>query len=131
MTLSKENDVYDITENDVVVFDNIVLNSGNSHDTNTGKFVCPIDEVYFFTWTALSDSKNDFSSELAINGVPFIFNIVDNDLTEDHMSSTASLTVKFVRGDEVWIRGHGKEGKYLHSTWTNGIPVTVFTGFRL
>lgn len=129
-TLSNGNIKSDITEDDVVVFDNTVLNAGSAYNNKTGKFTCPESGTYFFSWTALSDVYKDFSSQLAINGAPYLVNVVDNDSTDDHLSSTSSMTVQLVKGDEVWIRGHTTEGVYLEATW-DSVAVSVFTGFSL
>lgn len=127
-TLSNGNTKTDISENDVVVFDKILLNEGGAYSNTSGKFTCPRDGPYFFSWTTLSDAYKDFSSELTVNGSPYIVNVVDNDVTDDHLSSTTSLTVELKKGDNVWIKGHTTEGKFLEAAWDD-VPVTVFTGF--
>lgn len=120
-----------LSDGTVVIFDKAPLNVGGVYDTENGKFTCKDDGLYFFSWTTLSQSKQDFTSALVVNGNGIAENIVDNDVTDDALTGSSSVVVHLRKGDLAWIGVVGAEGKYLRDTWAKGIPASVFTGFKI
>ncbi|CAG2248576.1 unnamed protein product [Mytilus edulis] len=127
LSSNKEN----LIDGTVVIFNRAPLNVGGGYDTASGKFTCKEDGLYFFSWTTLSNSRKDFTSALFVNGNGIAENIVDNDETIDTMTGSSSAIFQMRKGDVAWIGVVGSEGTYLRHTWVNGIPASVFTGFKI
>ncbi|XP_056015788.1 heavy metal-binding protein HIP-like [Ostrea edulis] len=110
----------------VVVFGKVTLNSGSAYNGNTGIFTAPTDGIYSFTWTILTSPGSNFFTEIVMNG-----NIVGYDYANGksggshHESSSTTAVIRMKKKERVWIRTHGKEGRYAYAAWSS------FSGFRL
>ncbi|XP_062576639.1 heavy metal-binding protein HIP-like, partial [Saccostrea cucullata] len=110
----------------VVVFGKVTQNSGNAYNANTGKFIAPEDGLYFFLWTILTRDGKIFNTQIVLNGNIFGYNNADGVSGNSNLASgSSSAVIKMKKKDEVWIRTHGKDGKYAYAEWSS------FTGFKL
>ena len=44
-----------------IIYDEELINVGGHYQSTTGKFVCPDDDYYFFTWSVLNDQRVTFT----------------------------------------------------------------------
>ncbi|XP_061177415.1 heavy metal-binding protein HIP-like isoform X2 [Saccostrea echinata] len=110
----------------VVVFGNIILNTGNAYDGITGKFTAPEHGIYSFSWTILTTTGKYFHTEIVLNGNIIGYNHVDGTTGSSHYSSgSSSAIIKMKKNDKVWIRTHGDHGKFAYENWSS------FSGFKL
>ena len=116
--------------NSVVIFDELPLNLGGSYDRYTGKFTCKEDGLYTFSWTTLTKYKEDFSSELVVDGTAVAVNAVDSDASDDYMTGSLTAIVEMKTGEKAWIRVQSGDGDHLEANW-NSVPNTVFSGYKL
>ncbi|CAG2216286.1 C1QL [Mytilus edulis] len=79
-TLSSSHD--NLPANTVVMFDTVSLNEGDAYDGTTGKFTCPEDGLYHFSWTTVSNARKDFVSVLVANDRKIAENAVDSDFRQ-------------------------------------------------
>ncbi|XP_076077641.1 uncharacterized protein LOC143048080 [Mytilus galloprovincialis] len=120
-----------LKQNTIVIFDVVRLNIGSAYDGTTGKFTCKEDGVYTFSWTTLSNAKQDFTSALVVDGTPIASNVVDNESTDDALSGSIRVIVKMTKGQEAWIKAVGSQGDYVYGSWYGSIPSSVFSGFKI
>ncbi|XP_062615499.1 heavy metal-binding protein HIP-like [Saccostrea cucullata] len=109
----------------VVVFGNVLLNTGNAYDGTTGKFTAPEDGIYSFTWTILTQPGKYFHTEMVLNGHIISYNYVNGVSGNSHYSSgSSSAIIKMKKNDKIWIRTYG-DGKFAYENWSS------FSGFKL
>jgi complement C1q subcomponent subunit C len=125
MSSFKEN----LPTNSVVVFDKASLNVGEAYDNTTGKFTCKVDGLYTFSWTTMSNPKKDLTTVLNTSGRRVAVQVVDNDLTDDALSSSSTVVVRMRKGEQTWISA--VEGDYLTTIWNSAMPVSIFSGFKI
>ena len=126
MSASKEG----IHRNSVVVFDQTSLNVGEAYDKTTGKFTCKVDGLYTFSWTTMSNPLKDFTTVLIMSGRRRVAEqVVDNDETDDALSSSSTVVVRMRKGEQTWISA--VEGAYLTTIWNSAMPVSIFSGFKI
>ncbi|XP_063415794.1 uncharacterized protein LOC134697446 [Mytilus trossulus] len=123
-------DKKNLPANSVVMFDTVSPNEGGAYDGTTGKFTCPEDGLYHFSWTTVSGEGEDFSSVLVANGNIIAANAVDSDSVSDTMTGTSNVIVRMMKGQKAWIAVQVSEGDHLDMAW-NGSPCSMFSGFKL
>ncbi|CAC5362380.1 C1QL [Mytilus coruscus] len=114
----------------VVIFDTVSVNEGDAYDGTAGKFTCPEDGLFHFSWTTVSGDGKDFTSVLVANDNTIAANAVDSDSVSDHMTGTSNVIVRMIKGQKAWIAVHKGDGKHLNKEW-NGSPCSMFSGFKL
>lgn len=62
---------------ETVIFNQVSLNEGKAYNTTSREFTAPVDGVYFFSWTILSDAEKYFITEIVLNSIPIAFNCTD------------------------------------------------------
>ena len=124
MSSDKEN----LPRKSVVVFDQASLNVGEAYDETTGKFTCKVDGLYTFSWTTVSSPKKDLTTELITSGSRVARNIVDNDETDDFLSSSSTVVVRMRKGEQTWIGVF--KGEKLTAQW-GPVPSSMFSGFKI
>lgn len=108
-----------------IVFDHLLTNLGEMYDGHIGRFTCPVNGTYFFSFSIL---------KLAIN-MPLYINLMRNeevmvsayanDGAPDHETASNQATLPLFQGDQVWLRLH--RGAIYGSTWN----YSTFSGFLL
>lgn len=127
-TLSSDKN--DLPTNAVVIFDTVSLNEGDAYDGTAGKFTCPEDGLYHFSWTTVSGDDKDFTSVLVANDRKIAENVVDSDSVSDTMTGTSNVIVRMIKGQKAWIAVQSSDGKHLDKNWGDS-PCSMFSGFRL
>jgi complement C1q subcomponent subunit C len=112
----------------VVLFDQASLNVGEAYDETTGKFTCKVDGLYTFSWTTVSSPEKDLTTELITSGSRVARNLVDNDKTDDFLSSSSTVVVRMRKGEQTWISV--VKGDQLTAEWST-VPTSMFSGFKI
>nr|XP_034307104.1 complement C1q tumor necrosis factor-related protein 3-like [Crassostrea gigas] len=95
-----------------VKFNQVSLNEGSAYNTTTGKFTAPLDGVYSFSWTTMSNTGKYFITEIVLNGIPMAYNYTDSrGLSAGHSMASSHANIKMKKGDRVWIRTHQNYGQ--------------------
>ena len=76
----------------------------------------------------MSNINNDFSSVLITSGRRVAEQVVDNDSTDDGLSSSSTVIVRMRKGEQTWIRV--VKGDFLKATW-HSVSVSMFSGFKI
>nr|XP_034307450.1 complement C1q tumor necrosis factor-related protein 2-like [Crassostrea gigas] len=114
LTKSLEN----MKNQETVIFDKVSLNEGNAYNKTSGIFTAPMDGIYSFTWSILTQSGKYFVSEIVQNGHKVASNYCDGRGHDYWSMSTEHANIKMKKGDKVWIRTHGTWGQFaLGSDW--------------
>nr|XP_034307108.1 complement C1q tumor necrosis factor-related protein 3-like [Crassostrea gigas] len=97
---------------ETVKFNQVSLNEGSAYSTTTGKFTAPVDGVYSFSWTTMSNTGEYFITEIVLNGIPMAYNYTDSrGLSAGHSMASSHANIKMKKGDRVWIRTHQNYGQ--------------------
>ncbi|XP_038075636.1 collagen alpha-1(X) chain-like [Patiria miniata] len=113
------------SDDQVIIFDNIMTNLGGGYDSQTGLFTCLIPGAYFFTTSVqrMLSSRNPFV-QLKHNSA-LIFTAYDNHHNHYHQSSNSAVLV-LTRGDRVWLEVG--DGNGIHSSTNRD---SSFSGFLI
>ncbi|XP_076021090.1 uncharacterized protein c1qtnf2 [Genypterus blacodes] len=107
-------------------FNRIMLNEGNHYNSTSGKFVCAIPGVYYFTYDITLANKH-LAIGLVHNGQykikTFDANTGNNDV------SSGSTVLQLRESDQVWLQIFYSEqnGLFFDPFWTD----STFTGFLI
>ncbi|XP_022082660.1 complement C1q subcomponent subunit B-like [Acanthaster planci] len=114
-------------QGDVIIFDNIETNLGDSYSSQSGVFTCSVPGVYFFTASFLSMySTTRPYVKLKKNDI-VVFSIYDSQPNQYQQSSNSAV-VSLATGDRVWLEfGSGSRGVYGES----GNRYMCFSGFLI
>nr|XP_033794557.1 complement C1q-like protein 4 [Geotrypetes seraphini] len=111
--------------NEVLKFDDVVTNVGNSYEPASGKFTCPLPGMYFFTYHVLMRGGDGTSmwADLMKNAQVRASAIAqDADQNYDYASNSVILHLEV--GDEIYIK---LDGGKVHGGNTN--KYSTFSGF--
>jgi len=86
----------DVTYTGIVVLPNTSFNYGDCYSTATGKFTAPVDGIYHFNWTCLS---NDLTGRAALYRNSGLI------VQGENAAKTLAATVALSAGDTVWLAG--------------------------
>ena len=93
---------------DVVKFDHVQLNEGNSYNSSSGAFTCPKSGVYLVTWFFINNnpqpSKTPVWLRLEVNGAMYAFAGLHK--YEQHNPAFRSHLVALKQGDKIQIVAH-------------------------
>ncbi|CAL8263837.1 unnamed protein product [Lota lota] len=107
-------------------FSRILLNEGNHYNASSGKFVCAVPGVYYFTYDITLANKH-LAIGLVHNGnykiKTFDANTGNNDV------ASGSTVLQLQRNDQVWLQifYSGQNGLFFDPYWTD----STFTGFLI
>ena len=83
------------SDNDVVVFDNVITNVGGGYSTDTNRFTCPVEGLYLLslTLTQAHDMTNVIQAAIMLEeeNVGEVFSVADDD-DEDKEGDQSSIT---------------------------------------
>ncbi|KAJ3588328.1 hypothetical protein NHX12_011921 [Muraenolepis orangiensis] len=107
-------------------FSRVLLNEGNHYNASSGKFVCAVPGVYYFTYDITLANKH-LAIGLVHNGLYKIKTFDGN--TGNHDVSSASTVLRLQRSDQVWLQifVSGQNGVFFDPYWTD----STFTGFLI
>ncbi|XP_030000756.1 complement C1q tumor necrosis factor-related protein 2 [Sphaeramia orbicularis] len=107
-------------------FSRILLNEGNHYNATSGKFVCAIPGVYYFTYDITLANKH-LAIGLVHNGQYKIKTFDAN--TGNHDVASGSTVLQLQQSDQVWLQIFYSEqnGLFFDPFWTD----STFTGFLI
>ncbi|XP_069027415.1 complement C1q tumor necrosis factor-related protein 2 isoform X1 [Embiotoca jacksoni] len=107
-------------------FSRILLNEGNHYNVSSGKFVCAIPGVYYFSYDITLANKH-LAIGLVQNGQYKIKTFDAN--TGNHDVASGSTVLQLQQSDEVWLQIFYSEqnGLFFDPFWTD----STFTGFLI
>lgn len=107
-------------------FSRILLNEGNHYNASSGKFVCAVPGVYYFTYDITLANKH-LAIGLVHNGQYKIKTFDAN--TGNHDVASGSTIIRLQRSDQVWLQIFYAEqnGLFFDPFWTD----STFTGFLI
>uniref|UniRef100_A0A087XT76 C1q and TNF related 2 n=1 Tax=Poecilia formosa TaxID=48698 RepID=A0A087XT76_POEFO len=107
-------------------FSRILLNEGNHYNASSGKFVCQIPGVYYFTYDITLANKH-LAIGLVHNGQYKIKTFDAN--TGNHDVASGSTVLNLKQSDQVWLQIFYSEqnGLFFDPFWTD----STFTGFLI
>ncbi|KAK9517961.1 hypothetical protein VZT92_023292 [Zoarces viviparus] len=107
-------------------FSRILLNEGDHYNTTSGKFVCVIPGVYYFTYDITLANKH-LAIGLVHNGQYKIKTFDAN--TGNHDVASGSTVLHLQQSDQVWLQIFYSEqnGLFFDPFWTD----STFTGFLI
>ncbi|XP_060094328.1 complement C1q tumor necrosis factor-related protein 2 [Heteronotia binoei] len=109
-----------------IKFDKILMNEGGHYNASSGKFVCSIPGIYYFTYDITLANKH-LAIGLVHNGQYRIKTFDANTGNHDVASGATILSLK--QDDEVWLQIFYSEqnGLFYDPYWTD----SLFTGFLI
>ncbi|XP_074246651.1 complement C1q tumor necrosis factor-related protein 2 isoform X5 [Saimiri boliviensis] len=109
-----------------IKFDKILMNEGGHYNASSGKFVCSVPGIYYFTYDITLANKH-LAIGLVHNGQYRIRTFDANTGNHDVASGSTILALK--QGDEVWLQIFYSEqnGLFYDPYWTD----SLFTGFLI
>jgi hypothetical protein len=108
------------TAGDTIVFTDILLNLGDSYNTDTGVFTVPLGGIYLFTVQLCYDQSMYIDYGLVVDGV-----YMDIARHQDNYSSVCcyklTTTISVKSGNKVWVKVINRpgSGKILYQSDTN------------
>lgn len=115
-----------VKNQETVIYDKVLLNEGKAYDKITGKFTATVKGVYAFSWTTLTFSGKYFITEIVHNGNIIAYSYCDGRGLSGYAGTSNQANIKMEKGDKVWIRAHGNDGKFAM-----GGHYCNFSGFKI
>lgn len=129
---SRTGELQDLKTRETVIFNQASMNEGNAYNTTSGEFTAPVDGIYFFNWSTLSDTGKYFITELVLNSIPIAYNYSDGrgrTRSAGYVMTSSHANIKMKKGDKVWIRTYHNYGQFarcgVKGEWCK------FSGFKL
>lgn len=109
-----------------IKFDRILMNEGGHYNASSGKFICSIPGIYYFTYDITLANKH-LAIGLVHNGQYRIKTFDAN--TGNHDVASGSTVLALKEQDEVWLQIFYSEqnGLFYDPYWTD----SLFTGFLI
>ena len=115
-------------ENEPIIMDKVLLNTGGAYDTLTGSFVCLDDKLYMFSYTATTESEGRVDSGIYMDGERIRRNRTTyTTMNATSGSSTTSVIICCQEGSRIHIMhevSHNAAIFYL-------AYYTTFSGYKL
>jgi hypothetical protein len=117
-TVCLSHDITPVGPGQIINFDHIVTNIGNSYNPHGGLFTARVPGVYLFSVTAMALPNQYINVEVVKNDVRLVLCYHVGE------SGTCVVTVHLATGEDVWVKhsaGNGIRG--THSTFS-GVLIT-------
>ena len=113
-----------LSPNQVIVFNDVLLNVGSPYHNAYGTFVAPVPGVYFFTTSLLAYGKTSHHAKLVRDGQELAK--VDFNDADGYDDSSQAVIVELDKGDIVAVQNADYTGMVYH-----GYNYSTFSGFLL
>jgi hypothetical protein len=107
-----------------LVFPKVIHNIGGGYNPSTGVFTAPTEGHYVFFVTVVEYNQQYSRVDIVLNGTSKVRTLGDDNAA--YQTGANMVVLQLQRGDTVWIRHASGKGYY-----TDSVPVTTFSGFRL
>ncbi|XP_063433864.1 complement C1q-like protein 3 [Mytilus trossulus] len=108
-----------------IVFDHVYTNIGNGYNPKTGKFMVPLNGLYRFGSTGMSQSKDIVHLQMNKNGVE----VARSTAQQNYNTADMEAILELEKGDSIEVtrrRNSNKQTERLH-----GNRLASFTGFLI
>ena len=116
------------TQEEIIVFDQILTNAGGHYNVDTSSFVCPYEGLYLVSAHVQSYyvAPNRITADLMYNKDMLVRMSISHTDNSSHRTSTTIVT-ECARGDILWVKFTSDGTRALHCSSGR----TVFTGYML
>ncbi|XP_045192535.2 complement C1q tumor necrosis factor-related protein 3-like [Mercenaria mercenaria] len=127
---------HNLTQDQPIIYNKVLLNDGGGYNTNTGMFTAPVAGVYLFSYSVgakvIPDvhlSQYDVFTRLIVDGVHQLSAVAESTSTWDDEQGSTTAIVYVPDGATVWTKHEFKGGNNLYSAEFERI--TSFAGTLL
>lgn len=113
-----------IGSNQIIVFERVITNIGQAYSSQTGVFTAPVDGIFLFTTTLLTENNKEIWCYVMLNGKD-VARINERGTDGRHGSGSQTVILQLNEGDEVDVRN----SKYLFAL--QGGAYGSFAGFLI
>ena len=112
------------TNNDIVLYDELISNFGEYFDLDLDVFVCPYSGIYWFSLSCYNDPGYGCLPAITIEGNMLVQAIGPTD-NEDRNSGSVSTIAECNAGQRVWVKNGGTTSVYS----IQNARANTFSGF--
>ena len=124
-TAALSNDVVNLGDNQIIIFDHSFTNIGHNYDVNTGIFTCEIPGMYVFYVHTLAEPGKHLETEIVKNNQNCAQTYAYD---KEAFSSGSNMCVtNLQKGDTMYVRSHGS--LHDHTGAVIDFWYTSFSGF--
>lgn len=108
-------------DHQIIVFDNVITNIGNTYNGHLGSFIAPVNGIYVFSVTLVTSSNAGFHGNIVRNGelVTRLY------ASTGYQTASQTVVLQLQKGDDVCIQNADVD------TTIFGYKYTLFSGFLL
>uniref|UniRef100_A0A8W8JAF0 C1q domain-containing protein n=1 Tax=Magallana gigas TaxID=29159 RepID=A0A8W8JAF0_MAGGI len=107
-----------------LIFDVVIMNTGNGYNPSTGVFTSPIGGTFVFYVSAVEYLSKYLRIDVVLNSVSKVRALGEG--SAGFQTGTNMVVLNLQKGDSVWVKHSA--GKGYHS---ESVPVTTFSGFLI
>ena len=109
-----------------VLFDNVITNEGEAFIPTQNVFLCPIDGVYYFSYTALTNYRQTGLSAIYMDGTLLVSSYCDN---AANSVAANSVLIFCPEGAIVYVQCEASESSDSCHLSGSGVNYSSFSGF--
>lgn len=109
---------------DVIEFDEILLNEGNHYDPTSSKFTCPVDIGVYYVAVTFRRFASEFLFLEVVKDSENVLSVSDPNSGDSFKTSGNSGLVTCLLGEQIWVAGNSVGNVY-------GVPFTPYTTFTV
>lgn len=115
----------EVSKGQILIFDHVLTNTGNSYNPSSGRFVAPVGGTYFFYCSLLSGNGAEIWAYIAVNGSAKV-RIYARGTDGRHDTGSQALVLRLNSGDVVSVHNHIFGAGEIY-----GGMYTAFSGFLI
>ncbi|KAK3577805.1 hypothetical protein CHS0354_024849 [Potamilus streckersoni] len=127
--------IHNLGPNQILIFNQILLNEGHAYNKFTGVFSATVGGVYIFAWSVAARddgtlSAPDIWTKLVVNGEHKVSAVAESTQIRDDEMGTNVAILRLDQGDAVWIAHHDL-GNTRDIFSSDSLRVVTFSGALL
>ncbi|KAL3870858.1 hypothetical protein ACJMK2_038893 [Sinanodonta woodiana] len=127
--------IHNLGPNQILIFNQILLNEGHAYNKFTGVFSATVGGVYIFAWSVAARddgtlSAPDIWTKLVVNGEHKVSAVAESTQLRDDEMGTNVAILRLDQGDAVWIAHHDL-GNTRDIFSSDSLRVVTFSGALL
>lgn len=107
-----------LQDSQTIVFGTVETNLGDAYSPQTGIFTCPVNGVYQFYVSILSQPTKRIETNLAVNGVGRLLLYSSADANHHGSLGSGTIILELKEGDKVQVKLSRRFGNYIHCCWS-------------